>query len=389
MNERSARLALQSETSIDAGEPMSDDGNTPLVSIIVLNYDGRELLSECLKSLLQLTEYPRFEVLVVDNGSKDDSVEVASKIVSRWRRAKVIALEKNFGYAEGNNLGYCSASKQAKYIVFLNNDIVVTQGWLKRLVSVLEDREDIGAAQPLIIAQDKAGVDGASFLGGYLDVFGDDCSVRTPGPSFEPERVDTPSECFYALGAALVTRRDVISEIGLFNPRYFLNYEETDFCWRVRLSGRKVAVVLSSKVYHAASATIKKHVISLAVPYHTYKNRLYTLLVNYQCRNVIRYVPLTIISHTAGLICNMVSSVIERGAKREISKARASGGMKSLLYILTHFPAIWRDRLMVQTQIRRIADAELIGRFIIVPRPPLPRSIVEMARKLATLTRTR
>lgn len=193
----------------------------PFVSIIILNYNGEKLLLKCLRSVLDFTEYTQFEVLLVDNGSKDDSIKRVRRIFGRSKKLKIVALRKNFGYAEGNNIGYKHISSKAKYVVFLNNDVVVEEGWLRKLITVFEGHVDIGAAQPLIFTMGRIN---EGVWGEYMDVFGD------TRHKFEPESKNGFFQCFCVSGAALIVRRELIDKFGLFNPQYFLNYEETDLC---------------------------------------------------------------------------------------------------------------------------------------------------------------
>jgi len=351
----------------------------PFVSIIVVNYDGARLLVECLRSVLDLSDYPEYEVLVVDNGSKDDSVNQVMARFSKTDKIGIIPLGKNFGFAEGSNLGYANSSPEAKYIVFLNNDVTVRRGWLRSLVMALEEREDVGVAQPVILSSESP----EEFSGGYMDVFGDwDFS------ELNRKRVQTSHECFYAQGAALITRRKVIQEIGLFNPRYFWNFEETDFCWRSRLAGYNVAVIHSSEVYHVGSATMKRHVTTL-VPFHIHKNRLYTLLVNYEVRNIFRYASWAIISQIINAATDIVLSVLNEDMKMHYHRAYGFGRLVALLYILAHIPDIWRDRLVVQKLIRKRSDREIVGKSLVIPQPVLPNSILAKVRRISVFLRIR
>lgn len=139
-------------------------------------------------------------------------------------------------------------------------------------------------------------------------------------------------------------------------------------------------------MYHAGSATIKRYVTSPIISFHFTKNRLYTLLVNYEAQNLIKYVPWTILSHIADMIRDIALSVLEKGRKREVYKANALGEMMGLLYIPAYFRGIWENRIHVQKHIRKITDEEIIGKDsgIVVPRPLLPESLLRKIKKLAT-----
>ena len=245
---------------------MSHDKIMPLVTVIVLNYNGGGLLLKCVRSLLNFTTYPNFEILVVDNGSYDNSVVEVKMILGNSRLVRTVVLERNFGYAEGNNIGYMHVSPKTKYVVFMNNDIEVNEDWLTELVKILEMHQDVGAAQPVILTPGKVR---EGLFGGYLDVFGYNADKKER----EPKPRIPYSECLFAWGATLITRKELVDKFGLFNPQYFLNFEETDFCWRLRLAGYKVAIIPTSTVHHIYSVATKKFFTSAKDPFPLFKKQ--------------------------------------------------------------------------------------------------------------------
>jgi len=136
---------------------------SPLVSIVVLNYNGKDLVANCLKSLAA-TEFEDYEILVVDNGSTDGSVEYLKANYSANPRIIVHENKKNLGFAGGNNVGIGLA--RGKYIVLLNDDVQVKSDWLKNLVKLIEGDPTIGAAQcKLLLDSDRSTFDSA---GSYM-----------------------------------------------------------------------------------------------------------------------------------------------------------------------------------------------------------------------------
>jgi GT2 family glycosyltransferase len=354
---------------------MFKSGELPKVSIVILNFNGGKLLSRCLLSVLNLTTYKNYEILVVDNCSSDDSIEQAKPLFEKSSKVRLVVLGKNLGYAEGNNQGYSHVSSEVKYVVFLNNDVVVNEGWLEGLLEVLEVHDDIGAAQPVVISPE---MNSEGTFGGYLDVFGRKIDRFTLGR----RHGRSYGECLYAWGAAIITRKEIIDRFGLFNPQYFLTYEETDFCWRLRLAGFRIGIVFGSKVHHLGGATIKKLNTSPIVPFHITKNKHYTLLVNYQAKNLVKYAPWAFVSDVSDTLRDMALTLVNNNLQRQFYRARALGTLKGLFYVLIHFKEIQRRRNFVQRSVRRVSDTHIIGDFIIVPRPCLPEPLLSKIRKM-------
>ncbi len=351
---------------------MSDERNMPYVSIIILNYNRKDLLLKCVQSVLDFTKYPSYEIVVTDNGSIDDSVEEAKKVFGDTPRIKFAVLSENFGYAQGNNIGYLNASKTSKYVVILNNDVTIDEkNWLTSLVEFLETHQDVGAAQPLIVDSDN---NQAKIYGFDMNVFGEFFAITKVFDHPDMNSEQNYNECFSVLGAAIIARKKLIEKIGLFNGQFFLDYEDTDFCWRLRLFGFKVVAVHSSRVRHLSGGTINSfYLTSVILQFHILKNKIYMLLVNYDLTNAIRYVPWVVLSQVYDIINCMIFSMFAKGIAKKIIKSRGLAGPKSLAYLLFHLPTIWNDRLNVQENIRIIPDSEIVGKYIKRSRPLLLR----------------
>ena len=352
-----------------------EDKNSPFVSIIILNYNKRTLLVKCLQSVLDFTKYPSYEIVVTDNGSIDGSIEEVKRVFCGIERIKVVVLGENFGYAEGNNKGFNNVCKRSKYVVILNNDVTIDQeNWLSVLVEFLDKHEDIGIAQPIIVdSDDSARTYQAKVYGFDMNVFGEFFAVKISDQP-DPNSNKDYNECFSVLGAAFIARKKIIDKIGLFNKRFFLDYEDSDFCWRVRLFGSKPVVVHSSRVRHLNGGTINSfYLTSPILQFHILKNKIYMLLMNYELTNVIKYVPWTILSQVYDLTNRMISSLFARGIAKKILKSMGLAGPMSLAYLLIHFPEIWNDRLNVQENIRKVRDSEIVGKYIRLQRPLLLR----------------
>jgi len=226
------------------------DSMRPLVSIIVLNYNGMKFLPGCLSTLLN-TSYPNFEIIVVDNSSKDGSVDLIKRSFGSSPRLTVQQNERNFGFAEGNNIGARLAN--GKYIVFLNVDTQTDSEWLTKLVEVMESDESIGAAQNKLLLFDHSTIDST---GDFINFYGRGW-MRGYGEQ-DKGRYNKADEVFSARGAAMIVKKQVLEEVGYFDPAFFMVCEDIDLSWRIRLRGCKVMFVPKSIVYHFGSGTRKE-----------------------------------------------------------------------------------------------------------------------------------
>ncbi|ARM74641.1 glycosyltransferase family 2 protein [Acidianus manzaensis] len=223
------------------------------IPIVVLNYNGLNLLKMYLDSVLN-TEYPN-EVVVVDNGSKDGSVEYLKS-----KGVKVIALDKNYGPAYARN----AAIKEFKtrYMAFLDNDVLVPKDWLNPLVEVMKDRSNVAAAQ----------------------------SVYT-----EWRWGEEPMEIPWFSTAASLTRRDLLESVGGFDNHYFFYWEDIELSWKLYRAGYSILMVPRSKVVHNAHGTAKK-LPSPFVSYLMLRNQLILLLTFYSKKKILtNFVPLLMI----------------------------------------------------------------------------------------------
>lgn len=265
--------------------------SNPLVSIIVLNYNGKQFLDVCLSSLLE-SNYPNYEVIFVDNCSTDGSYDFVQTHF-KSERLRMRKLDNNYGFSVGNNIG--AESAKGSYLVFLNPDTKVDSEWLDHLVYVLDSDQSIGVAQPKLLLMDKLHFDSA---GGFINPYGL-VSIRGAGEK-DVGQYEQVSEIFYAKGATLIIRRDLWQKLGGFDPTFFTYFEETDLCWRAHKFGQKVVYVPKSIVYHAGGGVLND--IPYHVKYHEAKGRLTILVKNHSLKNVFRYVPLTICMHLFNIV---------------------------------------------------------------------------------------
>lgn len=249
----------------------------PRVSIIVTNYNGGRVLLDCIDSLKKIT-YSNFEVILVDDSSSDSSYENAIKNKGNLKLFSY-KTKTNLGFVGANNLGLKYAT--GKYILLLNNDTKVSKDLLGVLVKKMESDTSIGAVQPKIKMMDNPlFLDNAgSFLTrtGFLIHWG---FGKKDLKEFEKERI-----IFSAKGACLMTRRDIVDKVGLFDKDFVSYMEESDFCWRVWLAGFTVHFLPQTYIYHKLGFSYSK-ISPEVVNYNSFKNRILSLYKNLETKNL-------------------------------------------------------------------------------------------------------
>jgi GT2 family glycosyltransferase len=208
----------------------------PKVFIIVLNYNGKNCLSQCLNSVYQ-SDYPNFEVIVVDNASTDGSFEEARQ---KFQSANLIRNNANLGFAAGNNIGIRYAlEKFGDYVFLLNNDATLESETLSELVAQAE-KNRLSIASPLIYKNDKIWFEGGKII--WLMMRAIHKKLRTS--------LTKPFVSEYVTGCAMLINKKVFQTIGLFDEKFFLYYEDADFCTRAKRKGFSSYIIPSAKVTH-------------------------------------------------------------------------------------------------------------------------------------------
>jgi len=235
------------------------------LSIIIVCFNGREVLIPCLESIWKAVPSFPFEVILVDNGSKDNSVQ---EVHRRFQDVIIIQSGYNAGYAGGNNIGFARARGQ--YVLFLNPDTIIHEGTFDRLVGRADSDPTIGIVGPSV--QDAGGPrqpgcfraprirDALAMafwlyrIPGYVKAYG------FPGRYRENQYKDE-MEADVVTGCCLLARKAVLKDVGVFDEEYFVYFEETDLCERVRKHGYKILYDPSASIVHAGGATTIKYEI--------------------------------------------------------------------------------------------------------------------------------
>jgi hypothetical protein len=330
--------------------------NSPLVSIIILNWNSSEDTIRCLESLKNIS-YLNYEVFVLDNGSSDDSLskihkwanrkgrKILTKSAAEFNLLKVnefkgydftfILNEINTGFTGGNNLVVKKllSISRSSYILLLNSDTIVTKSFLTNLVRVCQKDKKIGSAQSVLIRFDKKTIDS---LG--IEMSG--CRVFDSRGGWSVSTLQDLEDCreiFGSCGATALYRADLIKRIGLFDEGLFATFEDFDLAWRIRLEGYKSVLVKNSVVYHRGGVSRVRgdHVIFDMRSYLGAKNPL--VMFN-------RYYPISF-KIIASLSVNFAVAVISAVKNHRVTE---------LISIMLGFPAdrrkIGKNKLLKNVQ---------------------------------------
>jgi GT2 family glycosyltransferase len=248
-----------------------------LASVIIVNFNGQPFLERCLNAVLQQELGEPFEVLLVDNGSSDDSIAYVRR---GFPAVRVIDAARNLGFAGGNNLGIRAA--RGRYLVLLNNDTRVRPGWLRALIEAAEENPDAGAiASKLVFLDPPNTIQNAGSLL-LSDGSGADRGFREP----DRGQYDVTEEVFGACGASVLYRREMLEDVGAFDETFFMYYEDTDLNWRMRLRGWRVIYEPRAVVDHVHAGSSREW--SPFFIFHVDRNRLLMLLKDASMSMVFR-----------------------------------------------------------------------------------------------------
>lgn len=240
----------------------------PLVSIVILNWNGMEHLETCLPSVTTQS-YENVEVIVVDNGSTDGSIEYVEQ---NFETVKLVCNETNVGFAEGNNIGIRVASGDC--IVVLNNDTEVDKDWISSFMKVANEHPEVGMLACKILSYyDRKQIDCVGHL-----IYPDGLSRGRGRGEIDEGQYDKIVEVAFPSGCAALYRREMLEQIGLFDKDFFIYVEDSDLGIRGRLAGWKCLYVPDAVVYHKYSATMGGYSPGKAIMIE--RNRIWFLVKN-------------------------------------------------------------------------------------------------------------
>lgn len=313
----------------------------PRVSIIILNWNGWKDTIECLESLHAI-EYQNFDILLIDNNSQDESIEMLNrywqgqvKVESKYKLKKVknkpikrfiyeegqsgrksnqtryseipanrkvifILNKKNHGFAKGNNIGIRFAQKNLKpdYICLLNNDTTVNRNWLKELVKGITSEKRIGScSSKLLMYHDQRIINSTGIM-----IIRDGTGIDRGRNKIDTNQFDNKTSIFGACAAAAIYSIDALNDAGIFDDDFFAYFEDVDLSWRLQLSGWKCKYVPTAVVYHKYSRSSGSS--SLFKVYQGERNRIWNVVKNFPFTFLIKAIPYNLLKITLLLFHN-------------------------------------------------------------------------------------
>jgi GT2 family glycosyltransferase len=341
---------------------MNQESTKSTVSVLVLNWNGKEYLADCLSSLQEL-DYPRdrHEVVLVDNHSTDGSI---SHVRERFPGVRVIAHPQNYGFSRGNNL----AAKQSdfQYVVFLNADTRVDPAWLRELVQAVSSDEKTVCAGAKILSKDGKTVD---FCGSRLNFYGHGLSIDY-GAAYEPGKYDHERLLPFACGGSMIIDREVFLSIGGFDEDYFAYFEDVDLGWRLWLMGYQTVFAPRAITYHHHHGHWGKrpaiHRVTLLE-----RNALYTIIKNYQDENLDRILSLALVLAIKRAVVDSelnpdefhysFEGLAARRTRASVPKA-AFCPLMAVDQLIDNLPRLLEKRRQIQAM-RRQSDGEFWAQF--------------------------
>ncbi len=322
----------------------------PLVSILILNYNGKNYLPTCLQSVLN-NRYPNFEVILVDNASQDSSLKDAQTMFGNDSRLKIVQTGSNLGFSGGNNIGFTHC--QGEYVVFLNNDTRVEEDWLTQLVDAMQSDSQIGLAQSKIINMHNDEIQNAGWLFSNYMVRKHALGEKKPRQlTFKPVY-----EVSVASGASMIAPKALIQEIGLFEPKIPFFYDDTLLSFKVWLANRKVVTVEGSHIRHIMGATSSWNIE--CTTYNLLKAKICLLFdVYFDFKDLF----------TALFVTFWYTMVLLVFQLRQKSLPVIYGSVRGLFWSLQNLGFLWQCRQR-HWRNSRVASSDLQARFVRVRVP--------------------
>ena len=320
----------------------------PKVSVVVLNYNGRLHLKECFESLMEQT-YPDYEVIMVDNASTDGSVEYVRE---NFPQIKILELEKNYGFARGNNEGAWVA--EGEYIAFLNNDTRTEKDWLAELVKPMKSDPSVAICGSKMMLFDRRDI--INHVGGEITIIG--AGVDTGLLKEDSREFNVQKYVGFACGGATLVRKSIFEQLGGFDTDYFIYFEDVDLGWRAWLYGYKVVYVPTSVVYHKFGGTVDKAIDASGYmrAFLCQKNRLANLIKNCEMSNVFK-----------GLVVSLFYDIWRIGSFAYLrDRYGIAAVLKGYWAWITNLPGLIKKRRVIQAE-RKVSDRYMKEMGLIMP----------------------
>jgi len=322
-----------------------------LIAIVILNWNGKHHLEKFLPSVCRYSASPGNRIIVVDNGSTDDSVVFVG---NAFPEVELITFQQNLGFAPG----YHKALKliEARYFVLLNSDVEVTGGWLEPLYQAMEADPELGACMPKMLDyQTRDHFEYAGAAGGFIDRLGYPfCRGRLLSyVEKDTGQYDAERNIFWATGACMFVRASAYFTAGELDEDFFAHMEEIDLCWRMKRIGYSIRAIPRSVVYHIGGGTLPNN--NPRKLFLNYRNNLFLLFKNLPKGHVVPLILLRLILDGFSAIVYLFSG----------SPGFFMAVFKAHMAFYHSIPGLIRKRARLQGLIGRLSIREIYPRSIL------------------------
>lgn len=318
-----------------------------LVSVVIANFNGEKYLDTCLRSLLK-SSYQKIEVVIVDDGSSDQSENIIDKCRDEDKRVILLKNKDNLGAAASRNIAIREV--KGEVVVFLDNDTEIEKNTIHELVKTV-GKKGIGASQALILDFKKR--DSVQMAGGILIPQVGWIIPLYQGASYKKIKNDLKEKDIVAISAALAVEKEVLEKIKGFDPEEAVYTEDLDLSWRIWISGYRVVLSPKALVYHYTKSVKDRAGMKAnyrQIYFHLAKNSMRSITKNFEFFNVVKYLPLS-------LVINLGRGLVFLISRKE--SAAFFGSMHALWWYLQHFMDTLSERRKVNAY-RKFNDDKLI-----------------------------
>jgi GT2 family glycosyltransferase len=304
-------------------------------SIIIVTWNGLNWIQKFLPAVVS-SNYDSFEIIVADNASTDGT---ANWIQTHYPSVHCLSFDQNYGYCKGNNLA--AANAKGELLLFLNNDVQVTNDWLVPIAKAFDSNASLGAAQPKMRSYHHPDYfEYAGAAGGLMDYLGYPFCRGRIFDTCEQDlgQYDQAEVLFWASGAALVIRRSLFMECGGFDEDYQFHMEEIDLCWKVQRKGWQIISIPNSIVYHVGGASLDQS--SPRKLYLNFRNNLDLLTKHLPAKRLVFVLPMRIVMDVLALCRELIKG----------KKAHAKAILRAEIDYLKRLPHILKKRSQLISQ---------------------------------------
>jgi len=279
-----------------------------VLSIIIVNWNNKDILGDCLNSIYHTHNVSKYEIIVVDNNSKDGSVEL---VKNEFPNVKLLENNQNLGFTRANNQAIKIA--RGNYILLLNNDTVVTNAYcFDRMIELMEKKPQVGVLGCKLLYPDGTLQSCGESFPSVWGIFKSQILFAKTWKRFGKNKREDDhfKEIDFICGACLVTRKEILDQVGLFKEEYFMYGEDVEFCYRVHKAGYDIGVLTDESIVHLHSKSTEKNLTEML--YHSITNDLKNLRMLHHSKLEVLFAK---IFHLIGILIRAFSAIFRKEKK--------------------------------------------------------------------------